>query len=55
MKSTVTLETKDVRTVIAKFLGVRVEDVVSGRYTYSVMNISADTVATKIYGETEDE
>lgn len=41
MKSTVTLESKDVRKIIAKCLNIPEEDVIPLRYNFSVANISA--------------
>ena len=48
MKTTVNLESKDVRVIIAKFLGVRLEDVVSNRYSFGVANISAEEIERKL-------
>lgn len=51
MKTTVQLETKDVREIIAKFLGVSTEDVIPNRYSFSVANMSAEEIERKINGE----
>ena len=48
MKSTVTLETKDVREIIALFLGIRMEDVTPNRYSFSVAGIPADEIERKV-------
>lgn len=48
MKSTVTLETKDIREIIAKFLGIALEDVIPNRYTFSVSGMTAEQIAEKI-------
>ena len=48
MKTTVQLESKDVREIIAKFLGVQVEDVIPNRYNFSVANMSAEEIEKKI-------
>lgn len=48
MKTVVTLETKDVREIIAKFLGVKVEDVVPNRYSFGVANMTAEEIEKKI-------
>lgn len=48
MKTTVQLDSKDVRIVIAKFLGVSVDDVIPNRYSFSVANLSADEIERKI-------
>lgn len=50
MKTTVTLESKDVREIIARFLGVKVEDVIPNRYSFGVANMPAQVIAEKIYG-----
>lgn len=48
MKTTVQLDSKDVRIIIAKFLGVSVDDVIPNRYSFSVANLSADEIERKI-------
>lgn len=48
MKSTVTLETKDVREIIALFLGIRTEDVAPNRYSFSVASITAEEIERKV-------
>lgn len=48
MKSTVTLETKDVREIIAKFIGISQEDVIPNRYTFSVSGMTAEEITEKI-------
>ena len=53
MKVTVQLETKDVREIIAKFLGIPAEDVVPNRYSFSVANMGAEEIARKIRNEAE--
>lgn len=50
MKTTVTLETKDVREIIAKFLGTTIENVVPNRYSFGVANMSATEIERKIKG-----
>ena len=49
MKTTVTLESKDVREIIANYLGIRIEDVIPNRYGFSVANMPANVIAEKIY------
>ena len=49
MKTVVTLETKDVREIIARFLGVKVEDVIPNRYSFGVANMSAAEIGRRIY------
>lgn len=50
MKTTVNLESKDVRMIIAKFLGVKLEDVIPNRYSYGVANMSAEEIERRIKG-----
>ena len=50
MKTTVTLESKDVREIIAKFLGIKIEDVIPQRYSFTVANMSAEEIEKKIRG-----
>ena len=50
MKTTVTLESKDVRAIIAKFLGVKIEDVTPNRYSFAVANMNAAEIERKIKG-----
>ena len=51
MKTTVQLETKDVREIIARFLGVALEDVIPQRYSFSVANMSAEEIEKRIYND----
>lgn len=44
MKTTVQLESKDVREIIAKFLGIPIEDVIPNRYSFSIANKSAKEI-----------
>ena len=44
MKTVVTLETKDVRTIIAKFLGISEEDVIPNRYSFGVANMTIEQI-----------
>lgn len=48
MKQTITLDTKEVRCIIAKFLGLKEEDVIPNRYSFAVQNISAEEINKKI-------
>ena len=50
MKTTVQLESKDVRTILAKFLGVKLDDIIPNRYSFSVANMSAEEIEKKIKG-----
>ncbi len=53
MKTTVQLESKDVRTILAKFLGVKVDDIIPNRYSFSVANMSEEDIEKKIKGDDE--
>ena len=48
MKTTVQLESKDVRMIIAKFLGLPLENVIPQRYGYAIADMSADEIAAKL-------
>ena len=50
MKTTVNLESKDVREIIAKFLGIKVEDVIPNRYSFGVSGLSVEEIERKIKG-----
>ena len=43
-----TLESKDVREIIAKFLGVKIEDVIPNRYSFAIANMSAEKIERRI-------
>lgn len=55
MKTTIQLESKDVREMIALFLGIRTEDVIPNRYSYSVTGISAGEIEKKLNPGSEKE
>ena len=48
MKSNVLLESKDVKAIIAKFLGVKPENVIQTRYSFSVVGMTAEEIADKL-------
>ena len=48
MKTTVQLETKDVREIIARFLGIPLEDVIPQRYSYAIAGMSAEEIEKRI-------
>ena len=50
MTTVVNLDSKDVRTIIAKFLGIKVEDVIPNRYSFGVANLSAEDIEKRIAG-----
>lgn len=51
MKTTVNLDNKDVRVIIARFLGVKLEDVIPNRYSFGVTNMPADEIERRIYAQ----
>ena len=50
MKTQITLDSKEVRTIIAKFLGVKEEQVIPLRYNFAVEGLSAEQIAEKLKG-----
>ena len=50
MKATVTLESKEVRKIIARFLNVPEEAVVPLRYTFAIEGMSPDEIERRING-----
>lgn len=50
MKTTVNLESKDVREIIAKFLGLKAEQIIPNRYSFGVTGMSAEEISRRIYG-----
>ena len=55
MKTTVQLESKDVREIIAKFLEIKVDDVIPNRYSFSVATMSAEEIEKKIRADAKKE
>ena len=51
MKVTVQLESKDVRVIVAKFLGVKIEDVIPSKYSFGIANMSAEEIEKKLNGD----
>ena len=51
MKTTVNLDNKDVRVIIARFLGVKLEDVIPNRYSFGVTNMPAEEIERRIYAQ----
>lgn len=49
MKTTVTLESKDVRQIIANYLRIRIEDVIPNRYSFAIANLSAEEIERRIH------
>ena len=50
MKTTVNLESKDVREIIAKFLCVKTDQVIPNRYSFGITGLSAEEIERRIYG-----
>ena len=50
MKTTVQLDSKDVREIIARFFGIPIENVIPNRYSFSIANMSAEEIEKKIRG-----
>lgn len=50
MKTQITLESKEVRTIIAKFLGVKEEQVIPMRYNFAIEGMTAEQIAEKLKG-----
>lgn len=48
MKTTVQLESKDVRQIIAKFLDIPIEDVIPQRYGFAIAGKSAEEIQIRI-------
>ena len=48
MKTTVQLESKDVREIIAKVLTIPIENVIPGRYSFSIDGLSAEEIEKRI-------
>ena len=48
MKTTVQLASKDVRAIVARFLGLALEDVIPQRYGFAVAGMSAEEIERRI-------
>lgn len=48
MKSTVQLDNKEIKTIIAKFLGIPEDQVIPMRYNFSVEGMSVEEIQAKI-------
>lgn len=49
MKSTVTLESKDIRKIIALFLDISEDNVIPLRYNFSIAGLNAEDIEKRIY------
>lgn len=49
MKTTVQLDSKDVREMIFRFLGIPIEDVIPNRYSFSIAGMTAEEIERKIH------
>ena len=47
MKTTVQLDSKDVRAILARFFGVKFDEVIPNRYSFSIANMSAEEIEKK--------
>lgn len=50
MKTVVQLESSDMREIISKYLGVKLEDVIPNRYSFSIAGLTAEEIDKKIKG-----
>lgn len=48
MKTTVSLESKDVRTIISLFLGIPEEKVIPMRYNFAIEGMSAEEIEKRL-------
>lgn len=48
MKTQITLDSKEVRAIIAKFLDIKEEQVIPMRYNFAVEGITAEQIAEKL-------
>ena len=55
MQPTVTLNGKDVRKIVAKFLGITEEQVIPNRYSYAVTGISVEEIERRINKTSADD
>lgn len=51
MKTTVQLDSKDIRQIITIFLGIPLEDVIPNRYNFSVVGLSPEEIEKKLQEE----
>lgn len=50
MKTQITLDSKEVRTIIAKFLGVKEEQVIPMRYNFAIEGMTTEQITEKLKG-----
>lgn len=50
MKTQITLDSKEVRTIVAKFLGVKEEQVIPMRYNFAIEGMTAEQITEKLKG-----
>lgn len=48
MKTQITLDSKEVKTIIARFLGIKEEQVIPLRYNFAVDGISEEQITEKL-------
>ena len=51
MKTQITLETKEIRKIIARFLQIREEQVIPQRYSYAVEGVTAEEIRRRLGDE----
>ncbi len=54
MKTFVSLESKDARAIIAKFLCIPIENVIPQRFGFGITGMEAAEIARRIYGPVPD-
>lgn len=55
MKTTVNLESKDTRAIIAKFFNIPIENVIPTRYSFSIVGLTEHEIALKLNGGESNE
>ena len=50
MTTQITLDSKEVRTIIAKFLGVKEEQVIPMRYNFAIEGMTPEQITEKLKG-----
>ena len=51
MKQSVMLDAKDIKTIIARYLGVSEENVIQSRYSFSVIGVTSEEINQKLEGK----
>ena len=53
MKTTVQLENKEVREIIARFLDIPLESVIPNRYNFSIVGMTAEEIKERVMNRIE--